>query len=152
MGNMASRKTKHIETTISDEEKKALVCVVYGQASAGKSFVYFSGCQRPENSWKSFRISANENLPTLQIDWKIRSIKCLRNWNQNVVIIETVTSALPKILIAWNFPQRIQKQFSNLELLGVLPQLFRKWFWNLTVSSIIKRDVRRSKRKVFGQL
>ena len=46
---MASRKTKHIETTTSDEQKKALVCVVYFQGSAGKTFIYFSGCQRPEN-------------------------------------------------------------------------------------------------------
>ena len=66
------------------------------------------------------------NLLTHQIEWKIYSTKCLKNWNQNMVIIETVTSALPKILFAWNLPQRIQKQFSNLELLGVLPQLFEK--------------------------
>ena len=46
---MASRKTKHTETTTSEEQKKALVCVVHSQGSAGKSFVYFSGCQRPEN-------------------------------------------------------------------------------------------------------
>ena len=25
------------------------MCVVHFQGSAGKSFVYFSGCQRPEN-------------------------------------------------------------------------------------------------------
>ena len=43
---MASRKT---ETTISEEQKKALMCVVHFQGSACKSFVYFSGCQRPEN-------------------------------------------------------------------------------------------------------
>ena len=43
---MASRKT---ETTISEEQKKALMCVVHFQGSAGRSFVYFSGCKRPEN-------------------------------------------------------------------------------------------------------
>ena len=43
---MASRKT---ETTISEEQKKALMRVVHFQGSASKSFVYFSGCQRPEN-------------------------------------------------------------------------------------------------------
>ena len=43
---MASRKT---ETTISEEQKKALMFVVHFQGSASKSFVYFSGCQRPEN-------------------------------------------------------------------------------------------------------
>ncbi|WP_419653321.1 hypothetical protein, partial [Thiolapillus sp.] len=47
--NMASRKTKHTKTTTSEELKKALVCVVHSQGSAGRSFVYFSGCQRPEN-------------------------------------------------------------------------------------------------------
>ncbi len=46
---MASRKTKHTKTTTSEEQKKALVCVVHSQGSAGRSFVYFSGCQRPEN-------------------------------------------------------------------------------------------------------
>ena len=46
---MASRKTKHTKTTTSEELKKALVCVVHSQGSAGRSFVYFSGCQRPEN-------------------------------------------------------------------------------------------------------
>ena len=45
---MASRKTKHTETTVSEEEKKALMCVVYFEGSASISFVYFSGCQRPE--------------------------------------------------------------------------------------------------------
>ena len=40
---MASRET---ETTISEEQKKALMCVVHFQGSASKSFVYFSGCQR----------------------------------------------------------------------------------------------------------
>ena len=43
---MASRKT---ETIISEEQKKALMCVVHFQGSAGRSFVYFSGFQRPEN-------------------------------------------------------------------------------------------------------
>ena len=43
---MASRKTKHTKTTTSEEQKKALV---YSQGSAGRSFVHFSGCQRPEN-------------------------------------------------------------------------------------------------------
>ena len=46
---MASRKRKDTETTTSEEHKKAPVCVVHFQGSAGKSFVYFSGCQRPEN-------------------------------------------------------------------------------------------------------
>ena len=46
---MALRKTKHIETAISEEQKKALVRVVHFQGSADKSFVYFYGCQRPEN-------------------------------------------------------------------------------------------------------
>ena len=76
--------------------------------------------------WKSFKISANgdlRNLPTHQIEWKIHSTNCLRNWNQNMANIETVIGALPKVLIAWRLPQRIQKQFSSLELLGVLPQL-----------------------------
>ena len=58
---MASRKT---ETTISEEQKKALVCVVHSQSSAGSSFVYFSGCQRPEN-----------RLEKLQDIWKWRPIK-----------------------------------------------------------------------------
>ena len=46
---MASRKTKHTKTTTLEEQKKALVCVVYSQGSAGRSFVYFSGCRRPVN-------------------------------------------------------------------------------------------------------
>ena len=49
---MASRKTKHKETTISEEQKKALMCVVHFQGSASKSFVNFSGCQRPGNRLK----------------------------------------------------------------------------------------------------
>ena len=45
---MESRKTKHTKTTTSEEQKKALVCVVHSQGSA-RSFVYLSGCQIPEN-------------------------------------------------------------------------------------------------------
>ena len=45
---MVSRKTKHAKTTTSEEQKKALVCVVHSQSSAGRSFVYFSCCQRLE--------------------------------------------------------------------------------------------------------
>ena len=41
--------TKYTKTTTSEEQKKALVCVVHSQGSAGRSFVYFSGCQRPKN-------------------------------------------------------------------------------------------------------
>ena len=52
---MASRKTKNIETAILEEQKKALVRVVHFQGSAGKSFVYFSGCQRPENRLKKLQ-------------------------------------------------------------------------------------------------
>ena len=46
---MASRKRKYTETATSEEHKKAQVCVVHSQGSAGRSFVYFSGCQRPED-------------------------------------------------------------------------------------------------------
>ena len=46
---MESRKTKHTKTTNSEEQKKALVCVVHSKGSAGRSFVYFSCCHRPEN-------------------------------------------------------------------------------------------------------
>ena len=52
---MASRKTKHKETTISEEQKKAPTCVVHFQGSASKSFVYFSGWQRPENRLKKLQ-------------------------------------------------------------------------------------------------
>ena len=151
---MASRKTRHEETIASDAEKKPLVCVVHSHGSAGRSFVYFC-CQRPEY-----------RLEKLQYICRWRPMKPADSPNRmedsfnqvreelvpEMVIIQTVTSALPKILIAWNLPQRIQKQYSNLELLGVLRKLLRKWFWNLTVSSVINRDERRSKRKMFGQL
>ena len=52
---MASRKTKRTKTTTSEGQKKALVCMVHSQSSAGRSFVYFSGCQRPENRLEKFR-------------------------------------------------------------------------------------------------
>ena len=52
---MASQKTKHTETTISEEQKKALMCGVHFQDSAGKLFVYFSGCQRPANRLKKLQ-------------------------------------------------------------------------------------------------
>ena len=58
---MASRKT---ETAISEEQKRALMCVVHFQGSISKSFVYFSGCQRPEN-----------RLETLQDIYKWRPTK-----------------------------------------------------------------------------
>ena len=51
---MASQKTKHAETTISEEQKKALMCVIHFQGSASKSFV-LSGCQRPENRLKNLQ-------------------------------------------------------------------------------------------------
>ena len=43
------------QTTISEERKKALMCVVHFQGSASKSFVYFSGCQRPANRLKKLQ-------------------------------------------------------------------------------------------------
>ena len=46
---MASQKAKHTETTISEEQKKALMCGVHFQGSASKAFVCSPGCQRPEN-------------------------------------------------------------------------------------------------------
>ena len=52
---MASLKTMHTETTTSEEQKKALMCVVLFQGSASKSFIYFSGCQRPENRLKKLQ-------------------------------------------------------------------------------------------------
>ena len=52
---MASRKTKHTKTTTLEEQKKALVSVVHSQGSAGGSFIYFSGCQRPENRLKKLQ-------------------------------------------------------------------------------------------------
>ena len=48
MENMAMPERKHTETT-SEDQKKALVCVVHFHGSAGESFVYFSDCQGPEN-------------------------------------------------------------------------------------------------------
>ena len=45
---MASRKTKHKETTISEEQKKVLLSVVHFQGSANKLFVYLSGENRLE--------------------------------------------------------------------------------------------------------
>lgn len=38
---------------------------------------------------------------------------CLRNWNQNMVIIGTVTRASQNTLIAWCLPQMNLKQFRN---------------------------------------
>ena len=64
---MASRKT---ETIISEEQKKALMCVVHFHGSAGRSFVYFSGCQRPENrleklqdicKWRPMKLADSRN-------------------------------------------------------------------------------------------
>ena len=46
---MASRKRKYTETATSEEHKKAQVCVVHFQGSAGGSFVYFSDCKGSEN-------------------------------------------------------------------------------------------------------
>ena len=49
---MALRKTK---TTISEEQKKALMCVVHFQGSACKSFVYFFLVAKDLRiDWKSF--------------------------------------------------------------------------------------------------
>ena len=52
---MASRKTKHTETTISEEQEKALMYVVHFQGSASKSFVYFSGFHGPKNRLKKLQ-------------------------------------------------------------------------------------------------
>ena len=62
---MASRKTKHTKTTTSEEHihtKKALVCVVHSQGSAGRSFVYFLVAKDLRIDWKSVKISANGGL------------------------------------------------------------------------------------------
>ena len=69
-----------------------------------------------------------------------------------MVITGTVTRASQNILIAWNLPQLILKQFRNLELLDDLPQLPRKWFSNRTVFSLTKSDDLRLKTKLFVQL
>ena len=67
---MVSRRTKHTETTTLEEHKKAPMCVVHFQGSASKSFVYFSGCQRPENSleklqdickWRPMKLADSPN-------------------------------------------------------------------------------------------
>ena len=92
------------------------------------------------------------NLPTHHIEQKMYATKCLMNWNQNMVIIGPVTRISQNVLIAWNLPQMILKQFRNLERLDVLPHIQRRWFSNQTVFSVIQIDERRSKRKVFGQL
>ena len=92
------------------------------------------------------------NLPTHHIEQKMYATKCLMNWNQNMVIIGPVTRISQNVLIAWNLPQMILKQFRNLERLDVLPHIQRRWFSNQTVFSVIQIDERRSKRKVFGHL
>ena len=92
------------------------------------------------------------NLPTHHIEQKMYATKCLVNWNQNMVIIGPVTRISQYVLIAWNLPQMILKQFRNVERLDVLPHIQIKWFSNQTVLSVIQIDDRRSKRKVFGHL
>ena len=56
---MASRKT---ETTISEEQKKALMCVVHFQGSASKYVYTFLVAKDLRKDWKSFRIYANGDL------------------------------------------------------------------------------------------
>ena len=46
---MVSRKTAYEDYYFRRTEESPGVCVVHSQDSAGKTFVYFSGCQRPEN-------------------------------------------------------------------------------------------------------
>ena len=120
--------TQSIQRLILQTNRRKPWCVrvVHSQGSAINYLYTFLVAKNLRIDWKSCKICANEelwNLPTHQIEWKIHETKCMRNWNQNMANIETVIGALPKILIAWSLPQRIQKQFSNLELLVVLPQL-----------------------------
>ena len=98
---MVSRKTKHTKTPTSEEQKKAPVCVWLTPKVQLVDHLYtFLVAKDLRIDLKSFKISANgdlSNLPTHQIEWKIHSTKCLRNWNQNMANIETVIGALPKI-------------------------------------------------------
>ena len=71
------------------------------------------------------------NLPTRYTEWKMHTTTCLRNWNQNMVIIETVTRASQNTLIAWYLPQMILKQFRNYNVWA-----FFHSFWTV----IFKRD------------
>ena len=62
--------------------------------------------------WRSFKISIDgdvRNLPTRSIEWKMHTTRCLRNCNQNMVIIGTVTG-LHKIY--WS------------------PEISHRWFWD----------------------
>ena len=100
---MVSRRTKHTETTTLEEHKKAPMCVVHFQGSASKSFVYFSGCQRPENRLEKlqdiceWRPMKPTDLPNRMED-SVNQVP--EELNQNMVTTETVSSTLPKILIA----------------------------------------------------
>ena len=53
---MASRKKKHTETTTSEEQRKALVCVWFTPKVQLVNHLYtFTGCQRPENRLKKLQ-------------------------------------------------------------------------------------------------
>ena len=56
---MASRKT---ETSISEEQKKALMCVVHFQGSASKYVYTFLVAKDLRIDWKSFKISADGDI------------------------------------------------------------------------------------------
>ena len=60
---MASRKTKHIKTTISEEQKKALVYVWFTlKIQLVKHLYTFLVAKDLRIDWKSFKISANGDL------------------------------------------------------------------------------------------
>ena len=100
-------------------------------------------------NWKSFKISANGdlwNLPTHQIEWKIHSTKCLMkpehdyHWD----CYQRFTNNLDRLNSSTVDSETIQQPRTSV--------VFEKVILKLTVSSVIKSDERRSKRKVFGQL
>ena len=101
---MASQNTKHTKTTTSEEKKTVLVSVVHFQGSAGKSYAYCCGCQRPENrleklqdicNWRRMKPADSPNQREDSFNQVPEKLK------PEMVIIETVIGAFQnKILIA----------------------------------------------------
>ena len=132
------RERKSIQTELSlQKNRKQQRCVCCSLPRFSWWIIYkliFLTAKDLRIEWRSFKISVDgdvRNLPTRQTEWKMQTITCLRNWNQNTVIIGTVTG-LHKIY--WS-PDVSHRWFCNNS------ETYNAWafchsFWKV----IFKRD------------
>ena len=141
-----AKEKKHTETTTSEEqEEKQTNCCWLPVFSRWVVCILFWLKRTWEKNEEASRYLQTETCGTCRLTSSYRmEDSCNQVPEELKPEHGTVTSASKnkkqkqtqqqQKCMAWNLPQMILKQFSKLELLGFLPQLQGKWFWNPTIA------------------